>query len=113
MDQFTKWTELAALPVQNAELTAKAFLDHFIVTFGCPLEVHSDQGRNFQSNLFQTFCQLLQITKTRTTPYHPSGNGQAEVFNIVILQMIRPYLSSVGIRRWKRIFPLYVWPYTL
>ena len=106
VDQFTKWTELAALPVQNAELTAKAFLDHFIVTFGCPLEVHSDQGRNFQSNLFQTFCQLLQITKTRTTPYHPSGNGQAEVFNRVILQMIRSYLSSGGIRRWDENLPL-------
>ena len=99
VDQFTKWVELSALPAQNAELTAKAFLDHFIVTLGWPLEVHSDQGRNFQSNLFQAFCQLLDITKARTTPYHPSGNGQVEVFNRVILQMIRSYLSR-GVRRW-------------
>ena len=26
VDQFTKWVELAALPAQNAELTATAFL---------------------------------------------------------------------------------------
>ena len=38
IDQFTKWVELAALPAQNAELTAKAFLSHFVTTFGCPLE---------------------------------------------------------------------------
>ena len=25
VDQFTKWVELAALPAQNAELTARAF----------------------------------------------------------------------------------------
>ena len=38
MDQFTK---LAALAAQSAELTARAFLTHFIVTFGCALEVHA------------------------------------------------------------------------
>ena len=93
VDQFTKWVELAALPAQNAELTAKAFLKHFIVTFGCPLENHSDQGRNFQSDLFTAFCKLLEISKNRTTPYHPSSNGQCEVFNRTTLQMVRSYVS--------------------
>ena len=36
VDQFTKWVELAALPAQNAELTAKAFLKHFIKNLGAP-----------------------------------------------------------------------------
>ena len=36
VDQFTKWVELAALPAQNAELTAKAFLKHFIKISGAP-----------------------------------------------------------------------------
>ena len=105
VDQFTKWVELAALPAQNAELTAKAFLKHFIVTFGCPLEVHSDQGRNFQSDLFTAFCKLLEISKTRTTPYHPSGNGQCEVFNRTILQMVRSYVSR-GLKDWDEHLPL-------
>ena len=105
VDQFTKWVELAALPAQSAELTARAFLTHFIVTFGCALQVHADQGRNFESDLFQAFCKLLEITKTRTTPYHPSGNGQCEVFNRVILQMIRAYLSR-GYKNWDEHLPL-------
>ena len=105
VDQFTKWVELAALPAQNAELTARAFLNHLIMLFGCPLEVHTDQGRNFESELFQAFCKLLEITKTRTTPYHSSGNGQCEVFNRVILQMIRSYLSR-GVKNWDEHLPL-------
>ena len=105
VDQFTKWVELAALPAQNAELTARAFLRHFIVTFGCPFEVHTDQGRNFESDLFQAFCKVLEITKTRTTPYHASGNGQVEVFNRVILQMIRSYVSR-GKKDWDEHLPL-------
>ena len=87
VDQFTKWVELAALPAQNAELTAKAFLKHFIKNIGCPLEVHTDQGKKFQSDLFTAFCKLLEIFETRTTPYHPSSNGQCDVFNRTILQM--------------------------
>ena len=62
LDQFTKWVELAPLPAQNAELTAGSFLKHFVSTFGCPLGVHTDQGRNFESDLFQAFCQILEIT---------------------------------------------------
>ena len=51
VDQFTKWVELVAIPEQNAQITVKAIVDRFICTFGCPLEINSDQGRNFESNL--------------------------------------------------------------
>ena len=43
VDQFTKWVELAALPAQSTELTARAVLNHFVVTFGCPLEIYSSK----------------------------------------------------------------------
>ena len=75
------------------------------MTFGCPLEIHTDQGTNFQSNLFKAFCQVLEISKTRTTPYHPSSNGQVEVFNHIILQMIRAYVSR-GVKDWDEHLPL-------
>ncbi|VDH95532.1 Hypothetical predicted protein, partial [Mytilus galloprovincialis] len=78
VDQFTKWVEMAALPEQTAKLIAEKFIVHFVVTFGCPLEIHTDQGRNFDSDLFKTLCDALEIAKTRTTPYHPSSNGQVE-----------------------------------
>ena len=87
-DQFTKWLECAAIPDQSAEKVAKHFLERFITTFGCPLEVHSDQGSNFQLNLFQAMCGALKIAKTRTTPYRPCSNGQVERQNRTVLQMI-------------------------
>ena len=105
VDQFTKWVELAAIPEQNAQVTVKAFVDRFISTFGCPLEIHSDQGRNFESSLFQALCRLLEINKTRTTPYRPCSNGQCEVFNRVILQMVRSFISK-GLKNWDEHLPL-------
>ena len=84
IDQFTKWVEMAAIPEQSALLTAKKVLVHFIATVGFPLEIHTDQGRNFESKLFESLCELLEIANTRTTP-----NGQVERYNTMVLAMIR------------------------
>lgn len=104
VDQFSKWLELAAIPEQTAEQAATKCLCHFIVTFGCPLEVHTDQGCNFDSNLFKSMCEALQIAKTRTSPYHPSSNGQAEIQNRLILQFIRCF-SGDKPDQWDKCLP--------
>ena len=94
IDQFTKWIDCVALPDQKAERLAYEFLSRFVVNFGCPVEIHTDQAKNLDGNVFRAFCELLEITKTRTTPYHPASNGQVERYNRVILQMIRCYLNK-------------------
>ena len=83
VDQFT-WVECYALADQTAERVARALVSEFIGRFGCPLELHSDQGRNFESRMFKEVCDLLKIVKTRTTPYRPSANGQVERMNRTI-----------------------------
>ncbi|VDI29490.1 Hypothetical predicted protein [Mytilus galloprovincialis] len=45
-------------------------------------------------NLVRQLCELLQIAETRTTPYHPSSNGQVERYNRTILQTIRCFIKS-------------------
>jgi len=94
VDQFTKWLECFPLPDQTAETVAKAVVDGFISRHGCPLVIHTDQGRQFEGNLFQGVCSLLGIAKTRTTPYRPCSNGQVERYNRTLLQLIRCYLED-------------------
>ena len=107
IDQFSKWLECAAIPDQHAETVAGKFLAHFVVTFGCPVEIHSDQGKQFDGNLFKAFYNLLQITKTRTTPYHPASNGQVERYNRVILQLIHCFVGKHA-KDWDKHLPLLV-----
>ena len=94
VDQFTKWLECYPLPEQNGEMIGKAVVEGFIARFSCPLQIHTDQSQNFTGNLFNQVCQLLQIVKTRTTPYHPATNAQVERFNKMLLQIIRAYLKG-------------------
>ena len=52
VDRFTKWVECIPLPSQTAEVTACAAVNKFFCQFACPLQIFTDQGRNFESNLF-------------------------------------------------------------
>ena len=52
IDQFTKWIECFPLPDQSTELVAKTIVDEIFTHMGTPLEIHSDKGSNFVSNLF-------------------------------------------------------------
>ena len=94
VDQFTKWVECCALPDQSAETVARSFVDNIVARLGCPFELHSDQGRNFESNVVKEICRLLEISKTRTTPYRPQANGQVERFNRTIMQILRCFMQE-------------------
>jgi hypothetical protein len=51
-DHFTKYVEVLAVPDQTAETCASKILNEFISRWGCPLTIHSDQGRNYESKIF-------------------------------------------------------------
>ena len=93
VDQFTKWIECVPLPSQTADVTDKAAVDEFFCRFGNPFELFSDQGQNFDSQLFAEVCKTLQIHRKRTTPYRPSGNGQCERYNRTLMDSLRCFLD--------------------
>lgn len=91
MDYFSKWPEAYPIPNQEATTVADVFVENWISRFGVPEEIHSDQGRNFESNVFGEMCSKLGIHKTRTTPLHPQSDGMVERFN----RTIKEYLAKV------------------
>ena len=93
-DYFTRWVEAFPLPDQKTRTVAHKVVCDFICQFGTPLELHTDQGRTFESDLFQEVCRLLEVTKTRSTPYHPSANGLVKRFNRTLGNMIWSYLDG-------------------
>lgn len=104
VDQFTKWVECIPLPSQTAEETARAAVGEFFTRFGYPLAVFTDQGRNFESRLFQGLCKSLMIHKAKTTPYRPSANGQVERYNRTLMDAIRCFIGKAQ-NRWDEFLP--------
>ena len=93
-DHFTKWVEIMAVPDQTAATCANKLLNEVIPRYGCPLTIHSDQGRCYESAIMAELCKLLEVKKTRTSPRNPKCNGQAERFNRSLLRMIKSYLRG-------------------
>ena len=88
-DVFSKFTQ--AIPTRNQEAgrVAKVLVHEWFQRYGVPQKIHSDQGRDFESKLVKSLCELYGIKKTRTTPYHPRGNAQCERFNRSLHDLLR------------------------
>ena len=68
-----------AVPARNQ--TARVLCNNFIAHCGFSARLYSDK-------VIKYLCKVAGINKTWTTLYHPMENGQAEPFNLTLLQML-------------------------
>jgi transposase InsO family protein len=93
-DYFTKWVQAHPIKDQTAQTVADVFASEWLSVFGAPRQVHTDQGRNFESELFSELCRVMGITKTRTTPYHAQSDGLVERFNSTLQTMLKAVVNE-------------------
>ena len=77
---------------------------------GMPETFHSDQGKNFESTLLKSTLEAFGIAKSRTTAYHPQGDGMVEGLNRYLLQLMRTYVDREP-ADWERYLPLVLFTY--
>ncbi|GFX59833.1 retrovirus-related Pol polyprotein from transposon 412 [Trichonephila clavipes] len=94
MEYFTKWPEAYPISDQEASTVAEVLVQHWISRFGVPLQLHSDQGRNFDSAVCKRLCEILANDKTRTTALHPQSDGMVDRLNRTILNSPSLLVSS-------------------
>ncbi|KAL0154049.1 hypothetical protein M9458_050649 [Cirrhinus mrigala] len=109
-DVFSKFTQAYPTPDQRASTVAKILTEKWFYVYGVPKRIHSDQGRSFEGELLRRLCDLYGITKSRTTPYHPEGNGQCERFNRTLHDLLRA-LPSEQKRKWPQLLPQLLFAY--
>ena len=93
-DYYTKWTEAFSMPNMEARTVADIIVREVVSRFGVPYIIHSDQGRQYESQLLLEMCKVLHIKKTRTTPYHPQSDGMVERINKTLVRMLKSYINN-------------------
>ena len=87
-DNFTRYAQAYVTRTQTTQMTAKTLWDKFIVHYGLPEKILTDQGWNFESQLVSDLCELMGIWKIRNSPYHLQTHSQCERFNSTLFNML-------------------------
>lgn len=105
VDRFTK--RVVFIPTHKsvtAQQTADLFLSHVVRHFGVPEKIISDRDPRFVSTFWQTLLRKLGVEPAMSTAHHPQTDGQSEVMNRQLCQMIRAYAESRA-SDWARKLP--------
>ena len=71
-DHFTKWADAFPIGNQEASTVAKVLVEHMFASLGTPIQILTDRGSNFESQLFAELLKRLEVDHVRTTAYKPS-----------------------------------------
>jgi hypothetical protein len=104
VDYFTEWPEACVILDQEASTVADALLTNFFYRFGIPRELHSDQGRNFESRLLQEILQRLGVSKTPSTSLHPQSHAMVERYIKSVEELLRKVIAFIQ-RDWDARLP--------
>ncbi|CAM8903156.1 unnamed protein product [Rhodiola kirilowii] len=96
VDYVSKWVEAIASPSCDAKVVIKMFKKIIFPRFGVPRAVISDNGSHFKEKRFESMLKKHGIYHRCSTPYHPQANGQVEVSNREIKNILTKTVGKSG-----------------
>lgn len=104
IDHYTKNTVLIPMKSIDALSLARAVYKHWIVKYGMPEEILSDNGAYFSSEVFSALCSTCGIKRKFSPPHHQQSNGLVER----LFQTVKPLLSATVAehkKEWDEVLP--------
>ena len=92
---FSKFVKAYPMVRQTAQEVADCIFSNLFLRFGFPAAILSDQGKQFDSDLFRGLCDFAAVHKMRTTAYRPTTNGTIERWHRTLNAMVAKVVLSI------------------
>jgi hypothetical protein len=95
VDRLSKLIRVTATPTPlDAPTTARLFYENVYRNHGLPSEIISDRDPIFMSHFWKSLFSILRVRLCPSSAYHPETDGQTEVVNRKIEEMLRCYVNE-------------------
>ncbi|MCO5559106.1 hypothetical protein L7F22_012698 [Adiantum nelumboides] len=113
VDRFSKQAHL--IPVKKtikAPHMAQLFISQILKYHGMPTSIVSDVDPRMTSNIWNGLFQNLGTKLNFSSVYHPQTDGQSEIANSIVLDLLKAYVMEVDQRnQWEKYLPLVEYAY--
>ena len=87
-DAFTKYVELVAIPDKEATTIATQLFYKWVCRYGCPLQITTDNGKEFCAKINEQLFKLLNSAHLTTSPSVQCTGRSGEQNHCKILSFI-------------------------
>ncbi|KAM1116284.1 hypothetical protein TB1_006283 [Malus domestica] len=110
VDYVSKWVEAKATRTNDSRVVADFIRTNLFVRFGMPRVIISDGGSHFCNRTIEALLRKYNVKHKVSTPYHPQTNGQAEVSNREIKQILEKTIGPTR-KDWSLCLEDALWEY--
>ena len=94
VDYVSKWVEAIACQRNDANTIVGFIQINILSRFGAPMTIISDEGSHFANKLFIKLIRKYGIKHVMGLAYHPQSNGQVEISNRKIRNILENTVST-------------------
>ncbi|KAK2402969.1 hypothetical protein QL285_052449 [Trifolium repens] len=110
VDYVSKWVEAKATRTDDSRVVVDFVRSNIFCRFGTPKAIISDQGSHFCNKTMAALLSKYGVVHKVSTPYHPQTNGQAEVSNREIKQILEKIVQP-NRKDWSKKLDDALWAY--
>ena len=103
IDSASRWPEAIPIRTTTTRVVIKCLTSIF-TRWGFPEKLTSDNGSQFTSKTFTRWLRDKEIAHSRSTPYHPQGNGVVERLHCTLNAVVGKIITSKG--DWAEALPM-------
>ena len=97
MDHFSKHAHfLSVKKIIKAKHMAKLYMTHIFGHHDIPSSTVLDRDPQMTSLFWQGLFENLGTKLNFSSAYHPQTDGQSEVLNSIVLDLLKSYIGEVG-----------------